>query len=51
MKKQYLIFFLFISIVSNSQSIKGKITNLEGIALSDVYIQNIQNKSHAHSNL
>ena len=41
MKKQFLILFFFISIAAYTQSIKGKITNLEGIAISDIYIQNI----------
>jgi len=50
MKYYYALFFIVLSTLAHAQTSKGKIINLEGISISDVYIQNIQNKSHAHSN-
>ena len=50
MKYYYTLLFIVLSILVKAQTSKGKIINSEGIAISDVYIQNIQNKSHAHSN-
>jgi outer membrane cobalamin receptor len=50
MKNSYFLLFFFFAFTSQAQSIKGEITNSEGLAIADVYIQNIQNKVHAHSN-
>ena len=50
MKYYYTLLFIVLSILVQAQTSKGKIINSEGIAISDVYIQNIQNKSHAHTN-
>ena len=50
MKYFYTLLVVILSTLVQAQTSKGKIINSEGIAISDVYVQNIQNKSHAHSN-
>lgn len=50
MKYVYALLLIVISTLVQAQTTKGKIINAEGIAIADVYVQNIQNKSHAHSN-
>ena len=50
MNHYYFIFAFFVSFFSQSQSFKGKVVSSENKSISDVYVLNLNNQSHAHSN-
>lgn len=50
MNHYYFIFAFFVSFASQSQSFKGKVVSSENKSISDVYVLNLNNQSHAHSN-
>ena len=50
MNHYYFIFAFFVSFFSQSQSFKGKVVSSENKSISEVYVLNLNNQSHAHSN-